>query len=272
MKTITNQLFYFYAKSLWRSGLVKGILFLLALSLAVAFFLSGADIGAQDKLFHDLILLFESFWLHALLLLWAYELCKEEELLFLARLPLSTPLTRAAYEGGRFGGLAAAFLPMTIFLLILNFAIAPILVVWQGFLFCLSALIVGFFVLLLSRFFSPISAVLYSAAILMIGNSLDDLYLFVTLRRDMGDFAKVMVELLYIFFPNFSVFDHQSEAVSQTIGQGAADFAPKSLAIVKDSVVLNAKAAFWFVPIAYAALVSIALYALSAWRFKHLAI
>ncbi|GHS89023.1 hypothetical protein FACS189487_08460 [Campylobacterota bacterium] len=235
---------------------------MLVLSLGAAFYLSEADIGGSErKLFFDLILLFESFWIHLLMLLWAYELCKEEEILFLARLPLSTPLSRTAYELNRFASLAAAFLPIVLIISALNLAIAPIFVVWQGIMFCFSAILCGFFVLTLSRFFAPISAVLYSAAILIIGNGLDDLYIFVTLRAKVSDAAKTFAEILYLVFPNFSVFDHQSEAVTGVIGQGVAD-----------SPFVSAFVSFWFVPIVYSVFLGTALCALAAWRFKRLAI
>jgi hypothetical protein len=243
-------LFYFYAKSLWRSGLVKGILFMLALSLAAAFILSSADIGKANKLFWDLLLVFEALWLHALALLWAYELCKEEELLFLARLPLSTPLTRSRYEGGRFLALAAAFLPVCVLILLINAVVASPLVVWQSLLYALSALLGGFLVLTLSRFVSPVSAILFSAALVAIGNGLDELYLYAILKKS-GAVMKVFSETLYVILPNFSLFDRQSEAV-----EGIVDSA----------------FGFWVLPVAYFALLAGALFSLAVWRFKRQAI
>jgi hypothetical protein len=246
-----SKLFYFFAASLWRSGLLKGVLFMLALSLGAAFVLSDANMGQENKLFWDLLLVFEALWLHALALLWAYELCKEEELLFLARLPLSTALTRSAYERGRFLALAAAFLPIAALVAVLNIIVASPLVVWQSLLYSFSALLGGFMVLTLSRFVASVSAVLFSTAFLAIGNGLDELYLFVTIRKDGGAVLKALSEVLYVILPNFSFFDHQSEAVAG---------------------VLDSPFAFWGLPPLYFALLGGALFALAIWRFNRQAI
>jgi hypothetical protein len=253
-----RRLFYFFAKSLWRSGLLKGILFMLALSLIAAFILSSANIGQENKLFWDLLLIFEALWLHALTLLWAYELCKDEELLFLARLPLSTSLTRLAYERGRFLALIAAFLPLAVGIAALNAVVASPLVVWQGLLYALSALLSGFMVLALSRFVPCVSAVLFSTALCALGNGLDELYLYAIMQKDAA-VLKTISEILYVVLPNFSFFDHQSEAVSGVLGVGKMD-------------VLDAAFSFWFLPQLYFAVLSAALFALAVWRFNRQAI
>ncbi|MDR1450818.1 MAG: hypothetical protein LBI57_00575 [Helicobacteraceae bacterium] len=246
-----NKLFYFFARSLWRSGLVKGVLFMLALSLAAAFILSSANIGQDNKLFWDLLLIFEALWMHALTLLWAYELCKEEELLFLARLPLSTSLKRSAYERGRFLALLAAFLPIVVLVAVLDAIVASPLVVWQSLLYSLSALLGGFMVLAFSRLVSSVSALLFSTAFLALGNGLDELYLYATMQKDSGAVLKAASEILFVAAPNFSFFDHQGEAVAG----------------VWDSVF-----SFWALPPLYFALLSGALFALAVWRFNQKAI
>lgn len=237
----------FFARSLLRGGLIKGVLFLLVLSLLVAFALSDIDMGDHaNKLFLDLLLISEAFWLHALVLLWAYELGKNEQLLKLARLPLSTPLNRASYEISCFLALLLAFAPIAGLLLALDLIVASPLVIWQLFLYELSALLGGFLVLTLSRFFSPVSAVLYAAALIMIGNGLDELYLYSQLKST-GAFVGALGETLFVVLPNFSLFDHQGEAVSGY---------------------LNSLAGFYAYPIAYAAVLGAALLALSVWRFR----
>jgi hypothetical protein len=253
-----RQLFYFFARSLWRLGLLKGVLFMLVLSLLAAFILSNANIGRENKLFWDLLLIFEALWLHALTLLWAYELCKEEELLFLARLPLSTALTRSAYERGRFLALIVAFLPIALLIAVLNIAVASPLVVWQSLLYSLSALLCGFMVLALSRLMSSVSAVLFSTAFCALGNGLDELYLYASWQKG-AEVLNATSEILYVVLPNFSLFDHQSEAVAGVLGNGKAD-------------VFDATFSFWFLPPLYFAVLSLALFALAVWRFKRQAI
>ena len=246
-----SKLFYFFAVSLWRSGLVKGVLFMLALSLGAAFILSDANIGVENKLFWDLLLIFEALWLHALTLLWAYELCKDEELLFLARLPLSASLKRSAYERSKFLALCAAFLPIVVLVAALNAIAASPLVVWQGLLYSLSALLGGFMVLTFSRFVASVSAILFSTEFLALGNGLDELYLYAKMQKDSGAALKALSETLYVIFPNFSFFDHQGEAVSD---------------------ILNSAFAFWLLPPLYFVLLSGALFALAVWRFNRQAI
>ncbi|MDR2034060.1 MAG: hypothetical protein LBP89_05450 [Helicobacteraceae bacterium] len=254
-----QKLFYFFARSLWRSGLLKGVLFMFALSLLAAFILSDANIGQENKLFWDLLLIFEALWLHALTLLWAYELCKDEELLFLARLPLSTSLTRLAYERGKFFALIVAFLPLAVGIAALNAVVASPLVVWQSLLYAFSAILGGFLVLTLSRFVPSVSAILFSAAFLAVGNGLDELYLYATMQKDGGAVLKATSEIFYVVLPNFSLFDHQSEAIAGVLGNGKID-------------VFNATFSFWFLPPLYFAVLSLALFALAVWRFKRQAI
>ncbi|MDR3347109.1 MAG: hypothetical protein LBN32_00705 [Helicobacteraceae bacterium] len=240
----------FFAASLLRGGLLKAIGVLLLLSLIVAFVLSDVDIGDKNKLFYDLILVAESFWLYAIALLWGYELSKNEQLLKLARIPLSTTLSRRSYETGRFAAMALSFAPLALLLAVLTLALATPLVAWQFILYAVSALLVGFLVLTLSRFFAPVSAVLYAAALLMIGNGLDELYLYGKLSNA-SQSVRVIGEVLFVILPNFSLFDHQGEAVSGII----------------DTVF-----GFFGLPILYALALMSALLALSIWRFKKAAI
>ncbi|MDR2638313.1 MAG: hypothetical protein LBC09_00575, partial [Helicobacteraceae bacterium] len=209
-----------------------------------------ANMGQENKLFWDLLLIFEALWLHALSLLWAYELSKEEELLFLARLPLSTSLKRSAYERGKFLALIAAFLPIAALIAVLDAIAATPLVVWQSLLYALSALLGGFMVLALSRFVASVSALLFSAAFLAIGNGLDELYLYATMQKG-GAVLKTVSEILFVIAPNFSFFDHQGEAVAG---------------------VLNSSFAFWALPPLYFLALGGALFALAVWRFNRQAI
>ena len=235
----------FLARSLWRSGLLKAILLLLTLSILASLALSSADIGRPYKLFYDLLLFSQYFWLHALLLLWAYELSKNEAGAKLARLPLSTPLSRRGYEAGRFGALLLSALPLLVALALLNLLLANSAVAWQGVLFALSALLAGFWVLALSRFVAPASAVLYSAAIVIIANGVDELYLY-TRYEESAAYLAPLASLLFHLWPNFSLFDHSSALVS-----GAAWQPFEHL----------------FLPVGYALLLGWLIFELSAWRF-----
>lgn len=236
----------FFARTLWRSGLLKAILFLLSLSLVSAFLLSSADIGQPNKLFYDLLLFVQSFWLHVLMLLWGYELAKNEQLLRLSRLPLSAPLARNRYEAARFGALALALAPVAFLLLAVNGIAATAAVAWQGVLYALAALLGGWLVLALSRFFPPVSAVLYAAALVMIGNGLDEFYLYTKLEES-TPFLGFLAELFFVALPNFSLFDHQGAAVS---------------------AVVPGVWSWVLLPLVYAAVLGGALFTLSAWRFN----
>lgn len=240
----------FFTRTLWRSGLLKAFLFLLLLSIFASFMLSSANIGQPYKLFWDLLLFVQAFWLHALALLWAYELAKNEQLLRLARLPLSAPLSRSRYEASRFFALALAFLPLLLPLAAINAVLANGMVAWQGALFGLSALLVGFLALMLARFFAPISAMLYATALLVVGNGVDELYLYATLQAE-GGVLKPLSQLLYIALPNFSLFDRQSAAVAGNLIDLWAFFA---------------------LPVFYFLFLGGAFFALSVWRFKKMAI
>ncbi|MDR0747124.1 MAG: hypothetical protein LBE89_04445 [Helicobacteraceae bacterium] len=237
----------FFSLSLLRGGLVRGVLFLTFLSIMVCFALSDIDMGDhKQKLFLDLLLVFEAFWMHALALLWAFELGKNEQLLKLSRLPLSTALTRSRYEMCRFASIIAAFMPVALLLFAVNLIFAPLFVVWQSILYALSALTGAFLVLALSRFFAPVSAVLYSTALIMIGNGLDELYIYAH-KQFASAFVRGLSETLFVILPNFSLFDHQSEAVNG---------------------VLMSKFAFFGLPPLYALVISLALIALSVWKFR----
>ena len=220
------------------------------LSIFASFALSSANIGQPYKLFWDLLLFVQAFWLHALALLWAYELAKNEQLLRLARLPLSTPMSRSRYEASRFLALALAFSPLLLLLAAINTVLANGMVAWQGALFGLSALLAGFLVLTLARFFAPVSAVLYATALVVVGNGLDELYLYAGFQESIGLLDPV-AKLLYIALPNFSLFDHQSAAVAGLLPD------------------------FWSfagLPVSYALLMGAALLALSVWRLRKTAI
>lgn len=188
----------------------------------------------------------QAFWLHLLMLLWAYELAKSEQLLKLARLPLSAPIGRGRYEAARFGSLLLAVLPLAVTLFAVNAAVASWAVAWQGVLYGLSACLAGFLALTLSRFFAPASCVLYSAALVMIGYGLDEFYLYASPEGG-GSVWTFLAGVLYVVLPNFSFFDHQSASVA-----GAA---PGFLI-------------FALFPALYAVLLGGALTALSVWRFK----
>lgn len=193
---------------LLRLGIFKTIIFLLSLSIVIAFLLSSADIGKEHKLFYDLLLFFESFWLHILALLLSYEISKNESSHKLFRIPLSTGLSRTSYELARFLSVVVILIIVFLPILLINAIFTTLLISFQSFLFLISASLTGFLSLTLARFFAPTSAILYSVALLLIGNGLDELYNYALLQADQALIGTA--NLLYVVLPNFSIFDQHS--------------------------------------------------------------
>lgn len=239
----------FLSRTLWRSGLLKAVISLLILSTTVAFFLSSTDIGAKNKLFFDLLLFIHSFFLHLVALLFAYELTKNDTISKLSRVFLATKLSRNGYETARFLAIIIAILPIGVALIALDLIIATPLVAYQTFLYLLSSILCGFLVLVFSRFVSPTAAALYALAVVIIGNGLDELYIYATINK--SSTLDLMAQVLYVAFPNFSIYDNSSEVVA---------------GVVHNSFLL------FVLPNIYFLLLGGALLALSSWRFGKKAI
>lgn len=239
----------FLSRTLWRSGLLKASVVLLIISTTFALFLIDVDIGMQNKLFYDLILFVQSFFLHLLSLLFAYELAKNDQASKLSRIFLSTQLNRSSYERARFVAIILAVLPVGVALIALDLIIATALVAYQSFLYLLSSILCGFLVLTFSRFVTPTASALYALAVVVIGNGLDELYIYATISQNSA--TDLMAKALYLLFPNFSIYDRSSEVVAGAVQNSFSLF---------------------LLPNMYFLLLSSAFLTLSTWRFKQKAI
>jgi len=237
--------------SLMRQRLTPLLLGFAAFGVAVALLMSTVDIGVRFRLFEDLLLAAEGLLLHALALLYGFDLLRRDQADLLYILPLSTTLGRSRYLVARFLGVVAGVFAVTLVMLLLDTALLAAVegavrpaFLGQVALFGMSAGLLAALVFALAQVTSPLGAVLYAAAFWVAGNGLDEAYLFA--GQHLPSFGMLAVKVAYLLLPNFSLFDLTSMVVN-----GA------SVSPVR-----------WLFPIAYGAGYAGLLVAVAARRFR----
>ncbi len=190
------------------------------LCVAVALLMSTIDIGVRFRLFENLLLSAEVLLLHALALLYAFELLRRDQADMLYVLPLATALGRGRYLAGRYLGVVAALGLFVLLCVVLDLGLSlategawrPLLA-GQAALFGLSAALLAALVFAFAQLSSPLGAVLYAVALWLIGNGLDELYIY--LQQEGGAAALALGRGLYYLLPDFSFFDLTSRVINR---------------------------------------------------------
>ncbi len=230
MKKVFN-LVSFFSKSLLKEKATILFVLLAIIMIVIALSLSDIDIARKYKLLEDVLLTSQMFLLHIAALFYTFDFLQKERSLGLFVLPLSTGLSRQKYLISVF--FTIFFMIATIFIsfFIIDTLLLYILeksfaygVLWQLFLYTLSSIILGFFIIMFSNFVSLMNSLIYSVALFFIGNGLDEFYIYAHyIKKEI--FLKTISELLYFLFPNFSIFDKQAIVVNRAFIEKSEFFA-----------------------------------------------
>lgn len=174
--------------------------------------MSSVDIGVRFRLFENLLISFQALLLHLAAWLYLFEMLRKEQAFGLYVLPLSTPLPRWQYFLGRFFGVAWLIASLTLLFLALDTvllawisqSVKPALL-WQVAMLGCSALLGMALMQFLAVLTNPITAVVYSIMLWLIGNGLDELVIFAGQKLNVA--SQSICWTLYYLWPNFSFFD-----------------------------------------------------------------
>ena len=211
----------FFAKSMIREKASYLFGVLAVAILVVSLGLSGTDIGFRYKLFEDILLTSQGYFFIVAALFYAFMALSRERNLGIFVLPLANGMRRCEYLLALMFSLvwiisilfALFFLLDMLFLYGVEGTIYPP-VLWQLFLYYLVACMVAFLIVSLSHYVSLTNAVLYALAFFLIGNALDELYLYAWFMTD-SPFLQQLSSVLYYLLPNFSLFDLQGIVVNR---------------------------------------------------------
>lgn len=220
----------FFSKSLLKERATLLFVLLAIIMIVVALSLSSIDIARRYKLLEDVLLTSQMFLLHIAAIFYSFDFLQKEKSLGLFVLPLSTGLSRRSYLISIF--LTIAFMTFIIFLsffiidsllLLVIEKVFAYQVLWQLFLYTLSAIVLSFFIIALSNFVSIMNSVIYSVALFFIGNGLDEFYIYAKyIKKDLV-LTKIALFLDYVL-PNFSIFDKQAIVVNRALIENSAFF------------------------------------------------
>lgn len=190
------------------------------LLLIVTYALSDVNIAVKFKLFEDVLLSSQMLLFHLAALFYAFELLSKDRHQGLFVLPLSTGMGHGSYLFSLWGGISimvtilwGLFALVDVGILFLIEGEVHLLIIWQLFLYLLSALLVTALVVAGSRYVPSLNALIYAITFWMVGGGLDELLLF----AEKGDSAALyfLASGLFYIFPNFSFFDFQSMVVNR---------------------------------------------------------
>jgi len=211
----------FFTKSMLKERATTIFTILAIFIMIISLSLSGTNIGFRFKLFEDILLTSQGYLFLISSVFYAFTILNKNSSMGLFVLPLSAGISRVNYLASLF--LSIAFITGVIFIIFLLldasflFAIEggiPLPVLWQLFLFYLSSLLVSSAIIALSNYVSLTNSILYAISLFVIGNALDELYIY-SHYADIGKNFAFVSELLYCLFPNFSVFDFQGAVVNR---------------------------------------------------------
>lgn len=213
----------FYMQSMLKQKASYIFVILTLVILVLSWLSSDLNIGKKYKLFEDLMLTSQMFLLHLAAIFYAFEMLQKERLSGSFVLPLSTHISRRTY-------LFASFLAMTKLLLLLMSIFMLIdavvlfiveseivwLVLFQLFLYTLSAILVVYLILMFAQYVSIMNALIYALTLFVIGGALDELYRYVFYLHP-DESLQPLVTVLYYAVTNFSLFDIQSFVVNRSV-------------------------------------------------------
>ncbi len=201
-----------------RSAYLVIVLAVAFVGLALVF--GDTQIGAPHKLFEDTLLATQAFLLQGAALFYGFLLRSKEEALGLHVLPLAYGLSRGRYLLGMM--LAPAAL---LGLVALGLAAADTVLIFlvegslrsavlaQLLAYYLASMLLGMVFFTLSHYVSITNALLYTVVLVLVGNALDEVLIYVKTLQ--APEALVAVKLLFYLLPNFSLYDFQSAVVNR---------------------------------------------------------
>lgn len=234
---------WFFMRSLLKQKASYVLVILVVLVIVLAYAASDINIGKTYKLFEDLLLGSQMFVLHVMALFYAFEFLQKERLNGLFILPLSTALSRRAYLMAVFGAQAKLIVLLgTLFMVIDAFSLWLVegeivgMVLVQVALYMLSAMLLGFLVLMFSQYVSIMNSMIYGVTFFVIGGGLDELYIYVfEMHPELN--LQTLTLIIYYGFVNFSLFDIQSVVVNRSVFESYRIIEPLIYMVIMSKIV-----------------------------------
>ena len=192
----------FNAKILLKNRTTPLLLSISFASVVISLLLADINISIKHKLFEDILLISQGYILLFCSIFYTYELILRDRLKGLFVIPLSLGVSRGEYLISIF--ISPALLVVSMFFGFLVIDIVFLLFIEDGlylpllyqlYFHLLSALLVGFFIVMFSNFVSLLNSLTYSFVIYLIGQGLDELYIYFD--------GHIFSKILYFCFPNF---------------------------------------------------------------------
>jgi hypothetical protein len=198
-------------KTALREKLSPLFLSLALLSTLLSLTLSGVDIGEDGRLFRDITLLFQGTLLHIVAIFYSINYLNKERRGGVFIFPLSSGVDRGVYLLSV--NLSIIFIISTLSLSFLFFDLLTALfleytlsILFSLSLLTLSASLLSTILIALAQYVSPFKALIYTIAIFIVGNGLDELY-FYAYKLEPDQTLQTVFEVSSIIFPNFYLFD-----------------------------------------------------------------
>lgn len=213
----------FYSKSLLKQKATQLMVLLTVLFIGVSFLVSDINIATRFKLFEDVLLTSQMLLLHMSALFYTFEFLQNERLGGLYVLPLSTSMSRFQYLISVFLMIKMVLVMFLGVLLIVDSAVLYLLegtirfeVLWQLFLYFLSAQLLAFLIVMFSQYVSIMNSMIYALTLYFMGNALDELYYYAYTWKNNVLLQNIYDVLIYVV-PNFSIFDKQGLVVNNSV-------------------------------------------------------
>ncbi|WP_200762664.1 hypothetical protein [Nitrosophilus alvini] len=213
----------FFSKSLLKEKATILFVLLAVIMIVIALGISDIDIARKYKLLEDVLLTSQMFLIHIAALFYTFDFLQKEKALGLFVLPLSTGLSRQRYLFSVFLTLLLMIFTIFVSFFLIDAVLLWVLegafayeVLWQLFLYTLSAVILSFSIVMFSNFVSLMNSVIYSVALFFVGNGLDEFYVYAHYIKK-SPFLEKISEILYFTVPNFSLFDKQGIVVNRAL-------------------------------------------------------
>ncbi len=212
----------FSMRSLLKQKTSYVLVILSVLSLILALALSNVNIADKYRLFEDVLLSSQMAIFHLSAIFYSYEYLYKERLGGSFILPLASGLSRNAYllsiflvQATLLGMLFLIFGAMDLIAVFFIEGSINILIIYQLFLYLLSALFLASFVIMFSQYVSVMNSVIYTIFIFIIGSALDEVYYYVDFVLKESGVLMTVTQFVYYLVPNFSLFDKQGVIVNK---------------------------------------------------------
>jgi hypothetical protein len=154
-------------------------------------------------------------------LFYAFMMISRDRTLGLFILPLANGMKRSRYLWAQMaamvwivGILFGLFVVLDVLSLLAIEGAVYGMLLWQLFLYFLSALMAAFLIVALANYVSLTNAVLYAVTLFFVGHALDELYLYAHTLQESAILQGVAA-FGYYLLPNFSLFDLQGLIVNR---------------------------------------------------------